>query len=125
MEAEKTLLSVVELGGYPNFTALYQRYGYQVESITSGRRAISRLKQGRLDVVVTEFNYQTEFRDRTSALESILATLQGRSEVKVIVLYAPADQLQLDKLRTRFPGFIALPLPVAAEAMESALQGGA
>jgi hypothetical protein len=41
----------------------------------------------------------------------------------VIVLYAPADQLQLDKLRTRFPGFIALPLPVAAEAMESALQG--
>jgi CheY-like chemotaxis protein len=123
MAGEKTLLSVVELGGYPNFTTLYQQYGYRVESITSGRKAISRLKQGGLDVVVAEFNYQTEFRDRTSALESILATLQGRAEVKVIVLYAPADQAQLDKLRARFPGFIALPLPVTAEAMESALQG--
>jgi len=112
----------VELGGYPNFASLYQRYGYQVESITSGRKAIGRLKQGGFDVVVTEFNYQTEFRDRTSALESILATLQGHGEVRVIVFYTPADLPQLDKVRVRFPGFIALPLPVTAEAVEDVLK---
>jgi len=121
MTAQKRLLSVVELGGYPNFAALYQRYGYQVESITSGRKAISRLKQGDFDVVVAEFNYQTEFRDRTSALESILATLQGHGEVQVIVFYTPADLPQLDKVRARFPGFSALPLPVTAEAVEEVL----
>lgn len=118
----KTLLSVVELGGYPNFTALYQRYGYRVESINSGRKAISRLKQGALDVVVTEFNYQTEFRDRTSSLESILATLQGRSAVPVIVFYPPAEAERLTKLRERFPQFIALPLPVTEAQMEAVLQ---
>ena len=122
MSDGKTLLSVIELGGYPNFAPLYQRYGYKVESITSGRKAISRLKQGGFAVVVTEFNYQTEFRDRTSSLESILATLQGRGDIKVVVFYSPLEEKELGRLRERFPHFIEVPLPVTEAQMETVLQ---
>jgi len=122
MADSKRLLSIVELGGYPDFAALYRQYGYTVETITSGRKAISRLRQGGFQAVVAEFNYQTEFRDRTSALESILATVQAYTGVTVIVLFNPADQEPLARLRARFADFTALPLPVSRETMEKILQ---
>lgn len=121
MSDTKTLLSIVELGGYPDFAALYRQHGYGVETLTTGRKAISRLRQGGFQVVVAEFNYQQEFRDRTSSLESILAALQGSAGVKVIVLYAPVELEQLERLRTRFTNFIAQPLPVSHEAMDELL----
>ena len=121
MSEKRTLLSIVELGGYPDFTALYHQHGYLVETITTGRKAISRLRQGGYQVVVAEFNYQREFRDRTSSLESILATVQGVAGVKVVVLFNPADQEPLARLHARFAGLIAQPLPVSREAMEEIL----
>ncbi|HEY0635015.1 MAG TPA: hypothetical protein VGE00_06515 [Gammaproteobacteria bacterium] len=121
MADAKTLLSIVELGGYPDFSALYRQHGYAVETITSGRKAISRLRQGGFQMVVAEFNYQQEFRDRTSSLESILATLQGLVGVQVVVFYAPADREHLERLRIRFADFIALPLPVTREVMAAIL----
>ncbi|HEY0720632.1 MAG TPA: hypothetical protein VGE50_05210 [Gammaproteobacteria bacterium] len=121
MGESRTLLSIVELGGYPDFSALYREHGYAVETLTSGRKAISRLRQGGFQMVVAEFNYQREFRDRTSSLESILATVQGLAGVKVVVLYAPADREHLERLRARFADFIAQPLPVSREAMAAIL----
>lgn len=121
MSGTRTLLSIVELGGYPDFSALYRQHGYAVETITTGRKAISRLRQGGFQVVVAEFNYQNEFRDRTSSLESILATVQGVAGMKVIVLYHPGEQEQLERLRARFADFIALPQPVTREVMDSML----
>lgn len=121
MTTTNTLLSIVELGGYPDFSALYRQHGYTVETITTGRKAISRLRQGGFRVVVAEFNYQREFRDRTSSLESILATVQGVAGAKVIVLFNPADAELLERLRARFADFIAQPLPVTHEAMSALL----
>jgi len=123
MAGAKTLLSIIELGGYPDFSALYRQHGYTVETITTGRKAISRLRQGGFQVVVAEFNFQREFRDRTSSLESILATVQGTAGVKVIVLYHPSELEQLERLRARFADFIEQPLPVSRETMEEILNG--
>ena len=115
------LMSVVELGGYPNFTPLYERLGYQVETINSGRKAISTLKKARPEVVVTEFNFQHSFRDRTSNLESILAVEQHNAGVKVIVFYDREVQAQLEQLHERFPGFTALAYPIEELQLEQAL----
>ena len=115
------LVSVVELGGYPNFNPLYQRMGYTVESVNTGRKAISLLKKRCPEAVVTEFNYQFSFRDRTSNLESILAVIQPQSATRIVVFYDPAVQQQLDQVRERFPGFVALPYPVDEAALEAAL----
>ena len=81
----------------------------------------SRLRQGGYQLVVAEFNYQREFRDRTSALESILATVQGSGGATVIVFFNPIDEEPLTRLRARFPDFIAVPLPVSRETMDVTL----
>jgi hypothetical protein len=116
------LFQVVELGGYPNFIPLYQRLGYRVETVQTGRKAISALKKNSPDVVVAEFNYQFDFRDRTSHLESILAVLQPLSEIKVVVFYDKSEQEQLDLVAERFPGFTALTYPIDESELEKAVQ---
>ena len=58
-QARRTLLSIIELGGYPNFTPLYQQAGYTVESVTSVRKALGLLKKINPDVIVAEFNFQS------------------------------------------------------------------
>lgn len=124
MSADAPLLvTVVELGGYPNFNPLYQRLGYRVESITSGRKAISLLKKLKPDVLVTEFNYQHSFRDRTSNLESILAVVQPQQGVRVVVFYDEAVAEQLEQVRARFPGFTALAYPIDEAHLEASLLG--
>jgi len=54
----KILLAVIEQGGYPDFTALYESVGYQVEMVKSPRKAISYLKKNAVDCLVAEFNFQ-------------------------------------------------------------------
>lgn len=116
------LLQVVELGAYPNFESLYRRLGFRTETINTGRKAISMLKKQQPEVVVAEFNYQFDFRDRTSHLESILAVLQPLSERKVVVFYDKAEQQQLDTVAERFPGFIAMSYPIEEAELEAVLR---
>jgi hypothetical protein len=118
----KTLLAIVELGGYPNFASLYQAAGYQVVEQISMRKALSYLKHSGPAVIVAEFNFQPAFRDRTSNLESMLAVAQGLPETTVIVFYDPVYGDQLEKLRARFPNFKALPYPVDARRLQSYLR---
>ena len=123
MSVESPLLvQVLELGGYPNFTSMYQRLGYQVETVNTGRKAISTLKKLKPDAVVAEFNFQFEFRDRTSHLESILAVLQPLSGTRVVVFYDKAEQEQLDLVAERFPGFTAMSYPIEEGGLEAVLR---
>lgn len=122
MSSDKTLLMIVELGGYRDFTSLYRELGYTVEVVTSGRKAISYLKQHRPAAVVAEFNYMPDFRDRMGWLESVLATLQHMPETKVAVFYHTEEQEQFNRLCTRFDKFTALAHPIDATALEQALR---
>jgi hypothetical protein len=109
----KHLLAIVELGGYPDFSPLYRDMGYRVTLVTLMRKAIKQIKQLQPDIVVAEFNYQPDFRERTSNLESLFATVQNLAQQpKIIVLYETLHQPQLDKFRARFDNFEALPFPI-------------
>ncbi len=120
---DRELLAVVEFGGYPNFTPLYQRHGYQVEMVNSVRKAQAWLKTHTPEVVVTEFNFDAEFRDRMSNIESLMATLQKYSpESRVIVLYDPNHQYRLDKVQQRYPLFGVCTFPVREGDMEAILE---
>lgn len=116
------LLAIIELGGYPNFTALYQRLGFTVELVNSQRKAQATLKRQVPAVIVAEYNFQSDFRDRTSNLETLMARLQRHPEVRVICLYQPEHRSKLDGMAARFRVFAALPLPVDGAAMEAALR---
>lgn len=116
------LLGIIELGGYPNFLPLYRRLGLDVELVNSQRKAQAALKRQLPDLIVAEYNFQSDFRDRTSNLETLMARLQRHPEVRVICLYQPEHRAKLDLLAARFPVFAALPLPVDEAAMETALR---
>ncbi|WP_078118644.1 DNA-binding transcriptional response regulator [Thiosocius teredinicola] len=116
-----SLLSIIELGGYPNLMPLYQRLGFDVEVVNSQRKARSLLKKAMPDVIVAEYIFQSDFRDRTSNLETLMAILQLHPEVKVIVFYLPEQREKLALLESRFPIFAKVDFPVTLEKVESAL----
>jgi hypothetical protein len=109
---DKLLLSIIELGGYPNFTPLYRELGYEVAVETRMRKAISYLKRRTPDVIVAEFNFQSDFRDRTSSLESLLAVVQRTPGIRVIVFYEEEYRPQFEVLQARLPVHHALAFPV-------------
>ena len=119
---EKLLLSIIELGGYPNFIPLYESLGYEVVIATRMRKALGFLKKRQPDVIVAEFNYQSDFRDRTSSLESLLAAVQRFPDMRVIVFYEQEFTTQFDKLRARLPVYKALTFPVDASMLRDCLQ---
>ena len=112
MGQQKHLLSVIELGGYPNFSPIYQATGYTVHIEHSVRNAIRAMKKITPAVIVAEFNFQSDFRDRTSSLESLLSTVQRLDNCRVIVFYEQEYQQQLDKLTAQYDVYATLPFPI-------------
>jgi len=115
------LLAVIEAGGYPNLQQVYREAGYEPVVVNSVRKALAILKKQVPRVVVAEFNYQSDFRDRTSSLESLLAVVQRAGGVRVIVFYDSEMGHQLDRLHERFPIFERVAFPVSVEAMRERL----
>lgn len=121
MSENRKLLAVVELGGYPNFQPLYESLGYSTEVIMSGRRVLNRLKTDIPDVIVAEFNPQSDFRDRTSALESVLAVAQRAPGTRCIVFFNETDAGHLAPLRERFPFLEPVSYPITEEKLKPLL----
>ncbi len=116
------LLSIVELGGYPDFKSLYESLGYQVLHVTTVRKALALLKSCQPDVIVAEFNFQSDFRDRTSSLESLLAVIQRTGHGRVIVFYDKEQSHQLVRLTDAYPLIAAtLPFPVTGNDVKKAI----
>ena len=122
-QQQPVLLSILELGGYPDFTKLYQSFGYQVQMIESMRKAIKFIKNNHLDLIVAEFNFQSDFRDRTSQLESLMASIAQKTDVKVIVFFDREQSMQLTRVTSRFEIFATLSYPIQAEELSSILSG--
>ena len=118
----KQLLAVIELGGYPNFTPLYESLGFEVAMANSVRNAIKTLKKIQPQVVVAEFNFQSDFRDRTSSLESLLSTIQRLENCEVVVFYEKEFAHQLEKLTAQYPIHTLLSFPIEEDGLKQALQ---
>jgi hypothetical protein len=117
------LLSIVELGGYPNFAPLYQRVGFQVLVEHTMRKALAVIKKKKPSVIVAEFNYQSDFRDRTSSLESMLATAQHNPGTRIVVFYEREVEHQFDKIRHRFAFDGIFTFPIDENALEACIRG--
>ena len=116
------LLAIIELGGYPNLQPLYQRLGFDVDVVNSQRKARSYLKKTIPDVIVAEYIFQSDFRDRTSNLETLMAVLQRHPQVKVVVFYLPEQAEKLAILEQRFPLFAKVAFPIEPDAVEAVLR---
>lgn len=112
MAPSRQLLSIIELGGYPDFSNLYQSKGFTLYRADSMRKAVKLLKTLHPNVVVAEFNFQTDFRDRTSNLETLMATVSKLPGSRVIVFYEAEQRPQLERVLALFPIFAALSFPI-------------
>ena len=121
MSSEKSLLAIVELGGYPNFKELYRRYGYDPIMVYSMRKALVILKKVKPQVVVAEFNYQSDFRDRTSSLESLIAVAQRNPNMKLIIFFEKEYEHQFEKLTTRYDFYATFSYPIEEKMIEETL----
>jgi hypothetical protein len=121
-EPRPLLLAIIELGGYPNFAPLYERLGFEVVALASQRKARSFLKERLPAVIVAEYNFQSDFRDRSSNLETLMAVLQRHPEVKVVVFYQQEYAAKFEGLRSRFAVHAALTYPIDAARLEEALR---
>ena len=107
------LLSVIEMGGYPNFKPLYEQAGFEVLVETRMRKAMSTIKTRKPTVIVAEFNFQSDFRDRTSSLESMMSVVERLPDTRVIVFYEKEYSHQFERLLAvrRFHKTFAFPVP--------------
>ncbi len=122
MKKNKFLLAISELGGYPDFSQLYRECGFQVDSENSMRKALRILKKNKYEVIVAEFNFQSDFRDRTSSLETLMAVIQQMDEVKVIIFYEKEYWHQFEKLRAHFTFHAELSYPIEPLQLKAALE---
>ena len=121
MIKKPTLLSIVELGGYPDFSALYGRAGYDVVITDKVRKAVKLIREHRPAVIVAEFNFQSDFRDRTSSLETILSSTQGVTDSKLIVFYEKEGEDKYARFLKHFTVHASIVFPVDELILESAL----
>jgi len=118
----KRLLAITELGGYPDFSELYEKLGFQVDSVNGMRKALRSLKQNNYNVIVAEFNFQSDFRDRTSSLETLMAVLQQLDDVNVIIFYEKEYLHQFEKLRARFSFHAEIAYPIEKNQLQSVIE---
>ena len=116
------LLSIIELGGYPDFSSLYENAGYQVVKAESVRKAVKLIRQHKPKVMVAEFNFQSDFRDRTSSLETLLSSTQGVTDASVIVFYEKEFEPQYQRFLQSFEVSSSLTFPVDEQQLRAALQ---
>ncbi len=116
------LLSIIEFGGYPDFSGLYRETGYEVIATDSVRKAVKLIRKYKPTVIVAEFNFQSDFRDRTSSLETVFSSLQGVVDANVIVFYEKEYSQQYQRLLSQFKVFESLQFPIDAERLNKALQ---
>lgn len=122
MSGSPLLLMVNAFIGTAGYKKLYQELGYTVVAEWSERKAIGLLRKTPPAVIVADFYHQTDFRDRLSNLESLLAAAQSSPNTRILVFYEAAHQAALDKVRSRLRIDAALTLPVQEDRLRATLQ---
>jgi len=129
MSVKKVLLSIVELGGYPDFTSLYEQSGYEVIKTNTMRKALAILKKQTPAVIVAEFIYGPTYGSQLSNFESLFAALQstaGKDSAQTEPLHLIAfmdkhNRQHFDKLQARFPRNKVFYFPINPEDLKAYL----
>jgi len=120
--SKPVLLSIVELGGYPDFSSLYESLGFEVVRTDSVRKAVKLIRQHQPLIIVAEFNFQSDFRDRTSSLETVLSSVQGVAQSKTIVFYEKEVKSHYDKFLQHFSVHASIVFPIDEKELATSIK---
>lgn len=118
----KKLLAVIEFIEHAQYPAIYKALGYDVTVEWQVRKAVSLVRKMKPDVIVADFYFQSDFRDRLSNLESLLAATQLLKDFRVLVFYDPQNEHALERVRERMHIDAALPMPATEGAIRAVLK---
>lgn len=118
----KKLLSVIEFIEHSPYPAIYKSLGFDVTTEWQVRKAVSLIRKIKPDVIVADFYFQSDFRDRLSNLESLLAATQLLTDFRVLVFYEPENEHALARVRERMQIDAALAMPATEQAIRDVLQ---
>jgi len=121
IHTKPVLLAITELGGYPDFTPLYQSAGFEVVSTNTVRKAVKLIRQHKPAVMVAEFNFQSDFRDRTSSPETLLSSTQGVTDASMVVFYEKEFEPQYQRFLQSFEVAASLIFPVDEQQLTQVL----
>jgi len=122
MPKKKIILSIIELGGYPDLTILYESVGFDVVVTNTMRKALNQLRRLKPDVIVAEFIYGPTYGSQLSNFESLYAALQTLDPpAKLIALVNKADHEHLNTVSLRHPYFAAFNFPIAQDKLKTLL----
>jgi hypothetical protein len=122
MSTPPSLLMVNAFISTAGYKGLYWELGYSVVTEWSERKAISLVRKTPPAVIVADFYHQTDFRDRLSNLESLLATAQSAPNTRILVFYEVAHQAALDQVSARLRIDAAFALPVEEDRLRATLK---
>lgn len=119
------LYSIIESSSHPNASKLYETFGFEELSFNSQRKAISKLKSKKPDVIVAEFfyGYGNNYAGvNISNLDVLLFSLQKYApECRVIVMVDKSERQYVDKLNNILPLHRVLVHPVKPIELAEAL----
>ena len=119
--SKPVLMSIVEKGGYPDFASLYEASGYQVVKTDTVRKAVKLIRKHKPDIIVAEFNFQSDFRDRTSSLETLMSSTQGISDARLIVFYEKEYAHQYQRFLQQFDVHASITFPIDESRLRESL----
>lgn len=124
--SKPVLFSIIESPLHPNFTALYDRLGFENVQLNSMRKAISQLKKQKPDYVVAEFMYgygNNYAGVNVSNMDVFLHSMQKYApDAKVIAMVEKHEVKYVPKLLNLFKLHAVLQHPVSQQAILSVLE---
>lgn len=122
MPANNKLLFFVDEGGFDDYTPLFIEQGFTVDFEQSQRKAVKLAKKNIYAVLVAQFSYNPEFRDRVSNIESLLATFETHSvDAKIVILFDDLYQPQLNQLKARYRTDCTLTFPIDTQLLRDCI----
>lgn len=97
------ILFILELGGFPLTLDDLKSEGHDIELVTSMRKGLASLKKTQPDIIVADFHYTSQFRDRDSNLDTLMTQIVSRSpHTQLIALVEPEERQHFERLKARF-----------------------
>ena len=85
------------------------------------RKVLKRLKKETPTIVIAEFNFQSDFRDRTSTLESLMSMIERVPETRTIIFFDKEYTHQLARLEERYSFDYTFAFPIDERKLQAAI----
>lgn len=121
----KHLLSVIELPGHPDFSALYAKLGIEEKQVRSTRQAINALKKSAPDLILADFlyGYSNNYAGiNICNLDVLMYSLPKYAPAaEVVIMVDKSELVYAEKFATMFPVRAMLLHPFTVQQLEAAL----